>query len=105
MCNNQLIVQLRAADITGYDTSIQIEEKLMQAFEQSQYAEVDGHDMGQGKFNIFIIPKVAWETVFEQVKITLELCGVLQKTLIAKRLKTEQYEVVWPNDYMGNFEL
>ena len=34
-----------------------IEDTLFQAFEQNNFAVVDGHDVGQGRFNIFIFQR------------------------------------------------
>ncbi len=106
MSKNQLIVQLPLSDSTNFDSLIHVEETLIQAFSQNNLAEVDGHDFGEGKFNIFIFPKGAWGPVIERVQAFLKLRGVLGSALIVKRLKSsERYVVVWPENFSGSFSL
>ncbi len=106
MTKNQLIVQLPVNESTDFDALIHVEETLIQAFSQNNLAEVDGHDIGEGKFNIFIFPKGSWGPVIERVHAFLKLRGVLNKALIVKRLRSsERYVVVWPDKYNGEFKL
>lgn len=106
MPRNQLIVQLPFLSLKDWDALVHVEETLIQAFSQNNCAVVDGHDAGQGKFNIFIYPKGAWAPVLERVYAFLKLRGVLHKAVIAKRLKvSEKIVVVWPEGFEGKFEL
>lgn len=88
MSRNQLIVQLQISEGTDFDALIHVEETLIQAFEQNKCAVVDGHDIGQDRFNIFLIPVSSWAPVIERVKAFLKLRGVLREALIVKRLKS-----------------
>jgi hypothetical protein len=89
-----------------FDRLLHVEETLIQAFSQNNFAEVDGHDVGQGRFNIFIYPTSTWGPVIERVEAFLKLRGVLKEALIVKRLKSsEKYVVVWPKDFSGSFAL
>lgn len=104
MPRNQLIVQLPMADMADFDAAMHIEETLVQAFSQNDFAVVDGHDVGQGRINIFIHPKGAWAPVLERVHAFLKLRGALSTALVVKRLKTSgRYSVVWPKDFQGTF--
>ena len=106
MSKNQLIVQLPVSDSTNFDSLIHVEETLIQAFSQNNLAKVDGHDFGEGKFNIFIFPNGSWGPVIERVQAFLKLRGVLGSALIVKRLKSsERYVVVWPENFSGSFSL
>jgi hypothetical protein len=97
MEGDQLIVQLSVSESTDFDSLIRIEDSLSQAFEQNRCATVDRHDIGQGRFNIFISPKDAWESVIVRVKAVLQTRGVLSSALIVKRLKSSEGDVVvWP---------
>lgn len=96
MGKNQLIVQLPMAAAADFDTLVGIEDTLIQAFEQNRYAVVDGHDAGQGRFNIFLFPTGAWGPVIDRVKAFLKLRGVLAQAVIAKRLKSHRYVVFGP---------
>src|SRR5687768_15253200 len=101
MGKNQLIVQLPMASASDFDHLVRVEDTLIQAFEQNPCAVVDGHDAGQGRFNIFLFPTGAWGTVIDRVKAFLKLRGVLDEAVIVKRLKSEHYVVVWPEDHVG----
>lgn len=106
MSKNLLIVQLPVPGSMDFDSLIHIEETLIQAFTQNNLAVVDGHDFGEGKFNIFIFPKGSWGPVIERVQAFLKLRGVLGNALIVKRLKfSERYIVVWPEKFSGSFSL
>src|SRR5439155_22210717 len=96
----QVIVQLPYQTPDDYERLVQIEESLVQAFAQrNPYGEVDGHDVGQGRFNIFIKPTDTWGPVLERVEASLKHRGVLKDALIVKRLKSEKFVVVWPKDF------
>ena len=91
---------------TSLDSLLHVEETLVQAFSQNSFAEVDGHDIGDGRFNIYIYPTDTWGPVIERVYAFLKLRGVLKTALVVKRLKTsEEYVVVWPEQFKGTFEL
>jgi hypothetical protein len=101
-----LIVQLPISESTDFDSLIRIEDSLSQAFEQNRSATVDSHDIGHGRFNIFISLKDTWEPVFERVKAVLQTRGVLASALIVKRLKSSGGDVLaWPENYQGTWEL
>jgi|JI7StandDraft_1071085.scaffolds.fasta_scaffold242617_2 hypothetical protein len=82
-----------------------IEDVIVQAFEQNRFATVDGHDYGEGVFNIFIYPRGAWGPVVERVKAFLKLKGWLDRATIAKGLASGKWQVIWPVGYEGAFGL
>jgi hypothetical protein len=106
MAKNQIIVQFEATSTADFDRCRSIEDSLWQAFTQSSDdGVVDGHDFGQGKFNIFIFPR-AWGSALERVKAFLELRGALDDVVIVKlHAKMDRYEVVHPPNYSGKFSL
>ena len=61
-----LLVQFPANTHPSYDRVIEIEDTLIQAFEQNRAAVVDGHDFG-GTANIFIFPNGPWYRAVEVV--------------------------------------
>jgi len=107
MSRDQVIVQLPVTEVTSFDSLLSIEESLIQAFAQrNPFAAVDGHDIGQGKFNIFINPTGSWGPVLERVHASLKLRGALSTATVAKRLKKSgKFVVVWPEQFSGRFEL
>ena len=82
-----------------------VEDTLIQAFSQNRFADVDGNDVGQGVFNIFIIPKGPWGPVLERIYAFLKLRGVLERSVIAKLHSSGRDEVIWSKDYAGTFKL
>lgn len=98
---NTLIIQFPSVT---FDRLIEIEETLIQAFNQNRKAVVDGHDFGIPTSNIFIFPKRGWDECLEIVFAYLKLRSALSEVLIIKRSKRETYEVVWPKDFAGDFE-
>lgn len=100
---NTLLVQFPANTNPSYDRVIEIEDTLIQAFEQNRAAVVDGHDFG-GTANIFIFPKGPWYRAVEVVMAYLKLKKALGEVLVIKRLKSGKYEVIWPKGFTGDFE-
>lgn len=100
---NTLLVQFPASSHPSYDRVIEIENTLIQAFEQNRAAIVDGHDFG-GTANISIFPNGPWDPCIEVVMAYLKLKKALGEVLVIKRLKSEKYEVVWPKGFTGDFE-
>ena len=106
MSRNQLIVQFRTSEGSDFDKLLHIEETLISAFSQNSFAVVDGHDVGEGRFNIYIYPTGAWKPVIERVEAFLKLRGALKDAMIVKRMKvSEKFVVVWPRGFDGTFAL
>ena len=100
-----LIVQFDVREGDTLEQFHMIEDTLYQAFQQNSFADVDGHDYGQGVFNIFIYPKGAWKPVLERVFAFLKLKGWLDRAVIAKDLRSSRWKVVWPDGYNKEFRL
>ena len=106
MARNQLIVQFAYGPPLGPRQWYEIEDVLTQAFAQSSDGFVDGNDIGQGRFNIFIIPRGSWTAAIERVKAFLKLRGALGSAVIVKlHGKAQRYEVVHPASFQGDFTL
>jgi hypothetical protein len=103
---DQLVVQLPLSEATDFDSLISIENGLIELFRENRGAEVDGHDIGPRRFNIFIVPDESWAPALGRIRACLEFRGMLEGVLIARRPRGEEhYEVVWPADYGSTFEL
>ena len=106
MATNKVIVQFRADAPGNLDHLYQVEETLFQAFSQCTDGIVDGHDIAQGKFNIFINVRSSWSPVLERVLAFLKLRGVLEEAVVVKfHSKSERYQVVHPSSHPGGFVL
>jgi hypothetical protein len=100
---NTLLIQFPAITRPSYDRVIEIEDTLIQAFSQNNAAEVDGHDYGASA-NIFVLPIGPWDSCIEIVLAYLKLKKALNEVLVIKRLKSGIYQVIWPEDFKGEFE-
>ena len=107
MPKNTLIIQFpkRLNEDFDFDQLVEIEESLIQGMSQSRTGDVDGHDWGAEGANIFIFPTNghSWPSL-DVAKAHLKLKGLLSSSIIVKRFKSERYEVVWPENYEGEFE-
>src|ERR1035437_3092630 len=89
---HQLVFQFEGED---YDALVGIEDALVVGLGLS--AEVDGHDMGSGESNIFIITENPVAT-FKKARDILRVGGLLPATFkVASRpLNAEIYTILWP---------
>ena len=100
-----LIVQFEVCEGESLAFFQGIEDVLVQAFDQNRFATVDGHDYGQGVFNIFIYPRRGWAPVLERVFAFLRLKGWLSRATIAKGLESGRWQLVWPERTEKKFQL
>lgn len=98
----QLVLQFPENLYGDLDWVIAIEDRLIARLVE---AEVDGHDMGNGEVNIFILTNNPVAT-FELVKnILQEEKNVLENTKAAYRnLGGNSYICLWPSD-LTNFNV
>ena len=103
---NQLVVQLPLSESTDFDTLISIEDGLAELFKDNRQVVIDGHDIGQGRFNVFVHSDEPWPAVLGRIRAFLEFRGVLDGAVIATRpLDGEEYQVLWPSDHEHEFQL
>jgi|SRR6185295_453274 len=103
---NKVIVQFKVEASSDLDRLFHIEETLHQAFSQCNDGFVDGHDIGQAKFNIFIHVRGSWASALQRVEAFLKLRGALQEAVIVKFYgKTERYQIVYPPTDRSEFAL
>ena len=90
----QLVLQFRGNSLGDLDDAAALEENLVTALGDS--ANVDGHDIGSGETNIFIITTDP-EGTFRRAMPTLKRKKVLQSVTAAyRRVDGEQFTVIWP---------
>ncbi len=104
--DERLVVQLPLSESTDFDELIEIENTLTLSFLKDRAAAMDGHALGDGRFNIFVVPRAASGAVIARIKASLAESGLLDEALIARRTNAQEpYSVVWPHGYRGTFEL
>lgn len=93
--NCQLVLQWSSGSKSDdLETLLETEELLIRLLPAGN--EVDGHDIGSGEANIFILTNDPVRS-FEQVKAVLESRWIWQGIRAAYReMSGDEYTVVWP---------
>lgn len=92
----QLVLQFRGDTVADLDDLIIIERAVSRLVEDNSDDEVDGHDIGSGERNIFIITDDP-QGAFKKCVDWLENRGLLLKMRAAYRdLDEEDFTNVWP---------
>lgn len=104
--NHQLVLQFQGDDDDTLDKVIALEDRLIEALGSSTSAEVDGHEPGDGVINLVLLAKNATK-VWEKIEpIVEDASDELDINAVAFRsLDGEDFTVLWPVDYEGEFEL
>ena len=90
----QLVLQFNGDSLSDYDAMVTLEDELIQ--ELGDTADVDGHDIGSGQTNIFIVTSHP-ESTFGRAKAVLERSQLLGAVTAAYRPATgESFTVLWP---------
>ncbi|MDR6840287.1 hypothetical protein [Pseudoxanthomonas sacheonensis] len=90
----QLVLQFNGDSLSDYDALIALEDDLIQ--ELGNTGDVDGHDIGSGETNIFILT-LKPEITFHRAKAVLDRTQLLGAVTAAYRAVTGQtFTVLWP---------
>jgi hypothetical protein len=92
---HQLVLQFSARSLTDYDAVVEVEEALIAGL--GVRADVDGHDVGRGAMNVFILTEDA-PAVFVTARELLARHP--RTTLLAAAYREhdseESYTSIWP---------
>src|SRR4029079_6023161 len=104
--NHQLVLQFQGDDDDTVEKVIELEDRLIDAFAGSTAVEVDGHETGESVTNLILLAKNAAK-VWEKIEPIVEgAADELDVNAVAFRtLNSEEFTVLWPVDYEGEFEL
>jgi hypothetical protein len=104
--NHQLVLQFHGDDDETVEKVIELEDRLIEALAGSTVVEVDGHEPGEGVTNLVLVAKNAAK-VWEKIEPIIEgASDELDVNAVAFRpLDTEEFTVLWPVDYEGEFEM
>src|SRR5688572_3076402 len=90
----QLVLQFNGDSLGDYDAMVALEDDLIQEF--GCMADVDGHDIGAGETNIFIVTSEP-EIAFHHAKSVLDRSQLLGAVTAAYRpIAGETFTVLWP---------
>lgn len=99
----QLVLQFRGDSLADYDAMVALENDLITELGDS--ADVDGHDVGSGETNIFIITADPVRA-FRQSRVVLERKRCLEAVTAAYRaVDGEEYTVIWPEGSAKEFRI
>jgi hypothetical protein len=99
----QLVLQFKGNAILDFDSLVTLEDNLQRIVEPT--AEVDGHDIGSGEVNIFVLTADPVAT-FQQAKSLLSDASLLHKVGVAYReLRSDKHIVVWPESSTEGFKI
>jgi len=99
----QLVIQIRGDSLSDYDEMVELEDELITELGDS--AEVDGHDVGSGETNIFILTNDPLTSLRHSLPL-LERRRALVNVRAAYRLvEGERYTVVWPEGSTEDFRI
>lgn len=103
----QLVLQFQGDDEGTLDKVVALEDQLIELLEGSTIAEVDGHEEGEDSIYVLIEtknPTKVWEKIEPMVEAAAS--EDLEVAAVAFRERdSEDYTVLWPADYEGEFEL
>jgi hypothetical protein len=86
----------------GYDALIEIEGLLIDRL--NDRVDVDGHDVGSGEMNIFILTNDP-QAAFEQVRVILERRNIWSAVRVAYReISGNTFVILWPK-HLTEFEV
>ena len=100
----QLVIQFPLTDASAndFDELLAIENKLDLALRDAH--QVDGHDIGSGEMNIFVITDNPDEA-FKLAKNTLSEKDLSKIMVAFRELNSDKYSVIWPDNYNGEFRI
>lgn len=104
---HQLVLQFQGDDEDTLEKVIALEDQLIEALEGSTAAEVDGHEPGDGVINLMLLTKNAakvWEKIEPMVEAAASE-GLEVNAVAYRERESEDYTVLWPADYEGEFEV
>ena len=98
----QLVLQFDASNIEDFDQVIEIENSTTDVLGNAHV--VDGHDFGSGEMNIFIHTDKP-NDAFEIIKTKLVPTMGKEMKAAYRELSGENYTVLWPEGYVGDFTI
>jgi hypothetical protein len=89
-----LVLQFPEETFT-YDELVELENKFIS--ELKDLAIIDGHDIGAGEANIFILTNDT-KDIFKKIKLLLERKALDVLKAAYREIKKEKYEIIYPTN-------
>jgi hypothetical protein len=94
--NYQLVLQWPSNDASDYDGLLHLEELLVSRLADD--CEIDGHDLGSGKMNIFILTDDPRRTFESAATILKEGSHWADLRAAYRGEEGEEYTILWPEN-------
>ncbi|MGD9669461.1 MAG: hypothetical protein AB7U75_10455 [Hyphomicrobiaceae bacterium] len=101
----QLVIQFDDEMGNALDNLIEFEDELIELLDG--VAEVEGHDVGSGTANLFIMtntPKKLWERLEPLIEET-DRHELEPLAAAYSEMEDDDFTVLWPSDYEGEFKV
>ena len=90
----QLVFQLPGRTSADYDRMLRWEEEMIKGL--GDFGEVDGHDMGAGEMNIFVLTDQP-QAAFDRIKVLIGAEEFMRELKVAYReIGKSQFTIVHP---------
>ena len=99
----QLVLQLPGDSEAELDALIELEDKLAAVL--GKFADVDGHYIGCGQANLFIITESPLPAFIFAMSILREAGWRDRVTAAYRPVGGGDYKVIWPTAYKGEFKI
>ena len=97
----QLVLQFPGTSQADYGALIRLEDKLIETLEDS--CDVDGHDIGLGGANIFVLTDDPQHSLAKALPILESHKGFSSMRAAYRAFDDDEYTVLWPRDFQGKF--
>ena len=99
----QLVLHFLGDSVADLEVLVSLEERIGQALGHS--AEVDGHDIGSGESNVFVLTDDPWGSV-GRIRSILDKFAEANSVRVAFReVAGGDYTVLWPRGFKGHFSV
>jgi len=92
----QLVIQFRPAGVLDFEKLVAIEDALIAELGDS--ATVDGHDIGSGEFNIFVVTDNPTESFVRAQRLLEGLKPEGAMNVAYRDLDDERFVILWPTN-------
>ena len=99
----QLVLQFLGDSVADYDVLVSLEERLIEVLGDT--AEVDGHDIGSGETNVFVLTDDPRSVMGAVAPILDEYAEPSTMRVAFRELAGSDYTVLWPQGFRGRFSV
>jgi hypothetical protein len=99
----QLVLQIPGDSAAHYEALVALEDALVAALGDA--ADVDGHDIGSGEANIFVLTDNPQDTFAKALPILMSCADFDSMRAAFREVADDVYTVLWPRNFEGAFAI